>query len=309
MVYTTEIETETETERQYSIRELSELTGVNAVTLRAWERRYGLLKPNRTGKGHRFYTDEHLDTVRKTLLWLDRGVAISKVRPLLENQEGEESDSEASSHWQELIQQTMGIVEKFQRQRLEQFFDELFSMYPLETLASNFFPVILDALNRKSHLHFGGISEQLFFSSELHGELLSRIRHLNANNHGDTLLLLNLDTQQLPVNILIVGLAVVEAGLRLQLLLEACPLREIPVIVEKSAVTAVICHSDSKPSLPLLEQEIARAAQHARVPFLVAGEWLDVMPSLMQIHGVTAVGKPLRQSIMTIQNSLAGQHV
>ncbi|MBP8029874.1 MAG: MerR family DNA-binding transcriptional regulator, partial [Pseudomonadales bacterium] len=29
---------------QYSIRQLSEISGVNAVTIRAWERRYGLLK-------------------------------------------------------------------------------------------------------------------------------------------------------------------------------------------------------------------------------------------------------------------------
>ena len=38
------------------IRELSSLTGVNSVTLRAWERRYGLLKPQRTPKGHRLYS-------------------------------------------------------------------------------------------------------------------------------------------------------------------------------------------------------------------------------------------------------------
>ena len=37
----------------YPIREVSRLTGVNSVTLRAWERRYGLIRPQRTPKGHR----------------------------------------------------------------------------------------------------------------------------------------------------------------------------------------------------------------------------------------------------------------
>ncbi|MGL5554916.1 MAG: MerR family DNA-binding transcriptional regulator, partial [Aeromonas veronii] len=32
----------------YPIREVSRLTGVNAVTLRAWQRRYGLVQPART---------------------------------------------------------------------------------------------------------------------------------------------------------------------------------------------------------------------------------------------------------------------
>ena len=38
------------------IREVARQTGVNAVTLRAWERRYGLIVPHRTEKGHRLYT-------------------------------------------------------------------------------------------------------------------------------------------------------------------------------------------------------------------------------------------------------------
>ena len=37
------------------IREVARITGVNAVTLRAWERRYGLIVPHRTAKGHRLF--------------------------------------------------------------------------------------------------------------------------------------------------------------------------------------------------------------------------------------------------------------
>lgn len=40
-------------EQLYPIRTVSDLTGVNATTLRAWERRYGLIKPLRTDTGHR----------------------------------------------------------------------------------------------------------------------------------------------------------------------------------------------------------------------------------------------------------------
>ena len=39
----------------FPIRTVSHLTGVNAVTLRAWERRHGLIKPQRTPSGHRLY--------------------------------------------------------------------------------------------------------------------------------------------------------------------------------------------------------------------------------------------------------------
>jgi len=35
-----------------TISQVAEQTGVNPVTLRAWQRRYGLLSPARTAKGH-----------------------------------------------------------------------------------------------------------------------------------------------------------------------------------------------------------------------------------------------------------------
>src|SRR3546814_4637558 len=42
------------------IREVTRQTGVNAVTLRAWERRYGLIVPQRTAKGHRLFSNEQI---------------------------------------------------------------------------------------------------------------------------------------------------------------------------------------------------------------------------------------------------------
>ncbi|MDD1779636.1 MerR family transcriptional regulator [Enterovibrio sp. ZSDZ35] len=71
-----------------TIGEVSDLTGVNSVTLRAWQRRYGLLKPQRTPKGHRLYTSGDVSRIRDILNWLDKGVAVSQVKALLETQTG-----------------------------------------------------------------------------------------------------------------------------------------------------------------------------------------------------------------------------
>ena len=44
----------------YSIGEVAERCGINPVTLRAWQRRYGLLKPQRSEGGHRQFDDEDI---------------------------------------------------------------------------------------------------------------------------------------------------------------------------------------------------------------------------------------------------------
>ena len=45
-------------EKLYAIRDVSDLTGVKPVTLRAWQRRYNLIQPQRTEKGHRLYANK-----------------------------------------------------------------------------------------------------------------------------------------------------------------------------------------------------------------------------------------------------------
>lgn len=70
-------------EKRYAIREVSELTGVKPVTLRAWQRRYNLIQPERTDKGHRLYTKQQIDKIAEIQNWLAKGISISKVAKLV----------------------------------------------------------------------------------------------------------------------------------------------------------------------------------------------------------------------------------
>ncbi|MCY1697577.1 MerR family transcriptional regulator [Lelliottia sp. SL45] len=67
----------------YSIGEFARLCGITATTLRAWQRRYGLLKPLRTDGGHRLYSDDDVQQALKILDWVKKGVPVSQVKPLL----------------------------------------------------------------------------------------------------------------------------------------------------------------------------------------------------------------------------------
>ena len=47
----------------YTIKHAAELTGVPVATLRAWERRYGVVTPRRTDSGYRLYDEQSLNTI------------------------------------------------------------------------------------------------------------------------------------------------------------------------------------------------------------------------------------------------------
>lgn len=117
------------------IREISRVTGVNTVTLRAWERRYGLLVPQRTLKGHRLYSRADIARVKEIQLWLGRGLAISKVKALLSNLEADFVATHIDSNWLQLVQKMQVAINNFQRNQLESLFDDTLALYPSEMIA------------------------------------------------------------------------------------------------------------------------------------------------------------------------------
>lgn len=63
----------------YLIKDLEQLSGIKAHTLRIWEQRYNLLSPKRTNTNIRFYDDEDLKLILNVALLNDNGYKISKI--------------------------------------------------------------------------------------------------------------------------------------------------------------------------------------------------------------------------------------
>lgn len=95
----------------YSIGEFAKLCGINATTLRAWQRRYGLLKPQRSDGGHRLYSDDDVQQALNILDWLKKGVPVSKVKNLLERPEEDYTNQWLSLQEKLLQQLTAGRID------------------------------------------------------------------------------------------------------------------------------------------------------------------------------------------------------
>lgn len=67
---------------RFQIRDLEEFSGVKAHTIRVWERRYGLLSPDRTDTNIRYYDLDDLKSILNVSYLLQNGYKISKVAAL-----------------------------------------------------------------------------------------------------------------------------------------------------------------------------------------------------------------------------------
>ncbi|MBD3582836.1 MerR family transcriptional regulator [Flavobacterium selenitireducens] len=64
---------------KFSIRDLENLSGVKAHTIRIWEKRYGILNPMRTDTNIRYYDSENLKKLLNVVLLHKHGYKISKI--------------------------------------------------------------------------------------------------------------------------------------------------------------------------------------------------------------------------------------
>ncbi len=97
----------------YSIGEVAERCGINPVTLRAWQRRYGLLKPQRSEGGHRQFDDEDIERIEEIKRWIESGVPVGKVKALLEGEHVHAGDG-----WQTLQDELMAVLRSVRPSKL-----------------------------------------------------------------------------------------------------------------------------------------------------------------------------------------------
>lgn len=70
----------------YSIKDLENLSGIKAHTLRIWEKRYNLVSPKRTSTNIRFYDDHDLKRILNISILNRNGVKISKIAQMCEEE-------------------------------------------------------------------------------------------------------------------------------------------------------------------------------------------------------------------------------
>ncbi len=135
----------------YNLKAALKETGLTADVLRAWERRYGLPKPQRTPGGHRLYSEYDIETIKWLRARLAEGLSISRAvkswndiveagrDPLMEQlQAGAARDFDsvpaAQAHIEVLRRQWLEAALAFDARRAEEVLNQAFAMYPTETV-------------------------------------------------------------------------------------------------------------------------------------------------------------------------------
>jgi DNA-binding transcriptional MerR regulator len=126
----------------YSIGDVSERCGINPVTLRAWQRRYGLLKPQRSEGGHRQFDEEDIQRIEEIKRWMKSGVPVSKVKALLEG-----SRLAAHDGWAALQEEMMTVLRAVHPAKLRAKIIALGRDFPADSLIDHIYVPVRQRLS------------------------------------------------------------------------------------------------------------------------------------------------------------------
>jgi len=132
----------------YNLKATVEHTGVSDHTLRAWERRYGLPKPERSDAGHRLYSQNDLLIIRWLAQQVAQGMAVSRAVDLHDqlqdtgqapwrSQEASESPvMRSDGNMQNLREEWVSAIRAFDEQSAEQVVSRAFGLFDPESVAT-----------------------------------------------------------------------------------------------------------------------------------------------------------------------------
>ena len=282
-----------EREELFPIREVSRLTGVNPVTLRAWERRYGLIQPTRTESGHRLYSMTEIERVRSIVDWIDRGVAVSKVGKILAKTEPLKvlahiiPDDLVQAGYAQWQQQVQVAVSAFDDRALDQVYNQIFSSYSLSVVFQDILmPLWLQMLQRQDA--FGQTSEWLFFDGFLRARVLQRIVALRGAQPRKVIVsALAGQCRELELLVAALFLSGNDAGVRV--LTTGQPFDELALVCERIKPQALVLFSNHAPTADL-PRRLNRLALSLDCQVMLAGDTADLAQDSLAGSSIGCLG-------------------
>lgn len=265
------------------IGELARRSGVSPDLLRAWEKRYGLLRPTRTEGGFRLYGDEDAARVARMQVGLASGLsAAESARAALTEEPPREDD---------LLDALLALDEERAQSALDRSFERLTEEAVLQ---QSVLPALREIGERWARGE-ASIAQEHFAANLIRGRLLALARRWDQGV-GPRALLACAAGEQHDLPLIVFGLALHRRGWRILFLGSDTPF-EVTAATAAAERPDLVVLSSSRP-LPALAAAPFDALA-ASAPLALAGSWPDVA-----VDAIRLVGDPVAAAAAVVVKAL-----
>ncbi|WP_339545703.1 MerR family transcriptional regulator [Pseudomonas sp. RA_35y_Pfl2_P32] len=296
-------------EQMFPIREVARLTGVNPVTLRAWERRYGLIQPTRTESGHRLYSLTDIEQIRSILSWIARGVAVSKIGRLLARSQAAQALSSIVpdqlvqadyAQWQAQIRTALSNYDDLELARI---YGQVFSTYSLNVVFQDIFmPLWSQALQQKGL--FGQTSEWVMLDAFLRSRVLQRLIMLRGSQPV-RVAVAAIEGHCHELELLLAALFLSGGAVGVRVLALGKPFEELSLVCEKVRPEALVLVSSRAPASDFARR-LNRLAMSLQCRLLLCGDASELAQDSLAGSSIGCLGNEGSLMRQRLQHFLGG---
>jgi DNA-binding transcriptional MerR regulator len=254
------------------IGELSRRVGVPVESLRAWERRYGLLDPSRTPGGFRLYGEDDVARVVAMRANLDRGLSAAEAARLALAEDVGAGAGPATPAPVVDAEDLASALERFDEAGAQQALDRLFATLTLDVVLRDVLLPYLHDLGDRWQRGEVSVAQEHFASNLVRGRLMSLARSWDRGS-GPRALLACVAGEQHDLPLLCFGLALRGHGWRISYLGADTPIASLVDAVRALAPDAVIVSGTVTGAFDASAARLRRLALD--VPLFVAGSAAD----------------------------------
>lgn len=254
------------------IGELSRRTGVRTDTLRAWERRYGLLRPERSDGGFRLYGPEDEQRVIRMKTLIESGVSAAEAARLaLESSaHGVATPIPAATGgagvWAFEVQaeRLRLALERFDEAEANTLLDEALAGLTLETVADHIILPAMRAIGERWKSGEVSVAQEHFATGVVRGRMLSVARNWGAGS-GPRALLACPPGEEHDLGLVVFGVVLRARGWRITYLGPDTPIETIAETAEQLRPDAIVVAALDPEPFERAARQLSKLASESRL--------------------------------------------
>ena len=260
------------------IGELSKRSGVSPELLRAWERRYGLLRPVRSAGGLRLYTPADVERVRVMRQHLADGLAAAEAAALALRAGVGDAATPMALRPVAVRDDLADALDRYDEPRAQAILDRLLAVATVDTLLSEVVLPYLHELGERWLRGDASVAQEHFASSVVRGRLLGLARGWGLGL-GPTAVLACLPGEHHDLGLIAFGLALRSRGWRIVYLGSDAPIETVEEVSRQLDPSLVVLAAASSERVEPVVTQLRALAGRQRLALGGAAAGNDALES------------------------------
>ncbi|HET7312149.1 MAG TPA: MerR family transcriptional regulator [Mycobacteriales bacterium] len=257
------------------IGELSRRVGVSDHLLRAWESRYGLLRPSRSTAGYRLYSEADADRIRRMQAHLAAGLSAAEAaRVVLAETDPSPTPSTPATGVEisELARMLRESLDAFDEPAAQAVLDRLLAELSVSTVLRDVVMPYLRELGDRWQGGVASVAQEHFASFVIRGRLAGLARGWGSGR-GPRAVLACAPLELHDLALMVFGIVLNRRGWRIDYLGTSTPVAELVRAAEATRTDLVVLAASTRDVLEPIREELADLA--TRFPLALAGNGVD----------------------------------